>query len=266
MKKYLVPFIVSLLLCSCTEDVSKDISTDLAQESEQFFKFSEAISESSYLGNFSYSEYLTFSSAELPGCPKIIQIPESRIIELIYATDPECEQTKKSLRTGKIRLDFTLSESETPYWSLTYENYTFEGRHLEGSRQFVALNANENRENFEDVTVELENQLSFVATGTFTFSVVRSGSKPFSLSTQGRIEGRNPAGRNFSIFITSAKEQSFQCYQDGWELPQKGAESWIVSRSNSTTLDYDVSFQKSDVCEPFVISTLPDGRTLQLNP
>jgi hypothetical protein len=68
------------------------------------------------------------------------------------------------------------------------------------------------------------------------------------------------------LVITESKEQLFSCYRDGWELPQTGKESWIVSRGASSSLEYKVSFQASAQCNPVVISTLPDGRTLQLNP
>lgn len=266
MKKYLASIGISLFLWSCTEEVSKDINTDLTQESAQFFKVSEAINESNYLGNLTFSEYLTISSAELPGCPTILHDPSSRIIELVYDPASECPQENKTPRTGKITLDFTLSDTATPSWRLIYENYTFGGSQITGFREFQGLSSAENRENFENLTVELENELSFVADGTLTYSLIRSGGVPFALTTQGRVEGRNPAGRNFSIFVTGAKEQLFQCYRQGWELPQKGKESWVVSRSSSTSLDYEVSFQTAEGCDPVVISTLPDGRTLQMNP
>lgn len=266
MKKYILLISFSVLLMSCAEDVSKDISTDLIQEADQFFSFSQAFNESNYLGNISFSDYSRITSAELPGCPTISQIPESRIIELDYSSPAECDQENAIPRTGKIILDFTLSNIATPSWSLTYENYSFDGIKIEGIRQFEGLSLSENQESFENITVELEKNLSFVFQGTLSYSTARLSLKPFALSTRGKIEGRNPAGRDFSLSITEAKEQLFQCYREGWALPQSGKESWNVFRGGTKNLAYQVSFQGTEDCNPVVISTLPDGRTLQLNP
>lgn len=266
MKKYIVLLSISLFILSCSEDVSKDISTDLTQEADQFFRFSKAFGESTYLGNISYSDYSRITSAELPGCPTIIQSPDSRIIVLDYTSPMECEQLNSTPRTGKIILDFTLSNTLTSTWSVTYENYSFDKISIKGSRQFEGVSLNENQESFENLTIEFEKNLSFVINGDLSYSSSRLSLKPFALSTRGIIEGRNPAGRDFSLVITEAKEQLFQCYREGWVLPQTGNESWIVSRGGSKSLDYDVSFQSSEDCNPVVISTLPDGRTLQLNP
>ncbi|GAA0879513.1 hypothetical protein GCM10009119_24810 [Algoriphagus jejuensis] len=266
MKKQLFILCTLLLLGACSEEVDKDINTDLTQESSQFFKLSEAIGESAYLGNLSYSDYLRITSAELPGCPTIVPIPDTRIIELVYPATAECEQPNQSIRNGKIILDFTLSETDTPTWTLAYEVYFFEKNRLDGIRHFSAISASANEEVFENLKVVLENQLTFVASGAQSYSWVRSGNYPSSLTTRGKIDGRNPAGRDFSMVTTTAKVQQFDCYRLGWELPQTGTESWIVSRSISSSISYSVSFQSGTTCDPIVISTLPDGRNLQLNP
>ena len=77
--------LVLLMLFSCTEDVSREISTDLTQEANQLFQFSQALSESNYLGNISYQDYFRISSSELPGCPTIVRSLASRIIVLDYS-------------------------------------------------------------------------------------------------------------------------------------------------------------------------------------
>lgn len=266
MKNYIIKFSILLFIWSCSEDVSRDINTDLTQEADQFFGFSEALSESSYLGNISYGDYFRISAEELPGCPKITRNTETRIIELDYSNSQECEQVNKTPRSGKIIIDFNLSNSAEPRWTLTYEDYSFGGTSIEGIRFFKNNSFNENQETFEKLTVTLVDDLGFVTSGTFSYSVSRLSFRPFALSARGRIEGTNPAGRDFSLVITGAKEQVFSCYKQGWELPQSGNESWIVNRGPSSSLEYMVSFQNLEGCDPTVISTLPDGRTLQLNP
>lgn len=266
MKKYLILLSTSLLLGACSEDAGREINTDLVQEAEQFFGFSEAFGESSYLGNLTYGDYLTIISAELPGCPTIIQNPETKTIELDYSSPQECEQENTAPRTGKIILDFTFADSLNPNWSLTYDNYTFKGSEFTGTRKFVRLSSSENRESFESLTIKSAQELTFVAEGELSYVISRLNPAPVSLTTRGQIQGRNPAGRDFSLVITEAKEQLFQCYSASWELPQKGKESWIVSRTASSSVDYRVSFEPTETCNPVVISTLPDGRSLQLNP
>ena len=266
MKKYLILLSTSLLLGACSEDVGKEINTDLVQEAEQFFGLSEAFGESSYLGNLTYEDYLRIVSAELPGCPTIIHNPDTKIIELDYSSPQECEQENTASRTGKIILDFTLADSEDPNWSLAYDSYTFKGSELTGTRMFIQLSSSENQESFENLTIKSDQELTFVAEGELSYVISRSNLTPVSLTTRGQIKGRNPAGRNFSLVITEAKEQLFQCYSASWELPQRGKESWIVSRTASSSVDYRVSFEPTETCNPVVISTLPDGRSLQLNP
>lgn len=266
MNKLLILISASIFFWSCTEDVSKDITTDLLQESDQFFQFSRALSETAYLGNIALGEYFRTFPEELPGCPEIIRSPGSRIIQLNYSNPQECQQPNKTPRTGKIILDFTLSNTSNPSWSMTYENYSFGKTLINGVRWFINPAFNENQETFENLSIKLEKNLGFVASGKFSYSVARLGFRPFALSTRGRIEGRNPAGRNFSLVITEAKEQLFSCYRNGWELPQSGKESWIISRGTSNSINYTVKFESSISCNPVVISTLPDGRTIQLYP
>jgi len=266
MKKYLILLTVSLVYWSCTEEPSRDINTDLSQEADQFFGFSEAVSESAYLGNLSYSDYTTLLTNALPSCPAIMLTPDSRIVTLDYSNTEECDQEKKAARTGRIILDFTFSNLENPTWTMTYADYTYNGIEIVGTRKFTGLSATENQESFEELRLELANNLDFSASGTLTHTVSQAGSTPMSLSTLGRIEGKNPAGRDFFLTIADAKEQLFTCYQQGWILPRKGQESWVVARGTSSSGNYVTNFQNSETCDPVVISTLPDGRTLQLNP
>ena len=266
MKRYVILTSILLTFWSCSEDVGSTINTDLTQEADQFFKFSEMLTESSYLGNISYSDYFRITSEELPGCPTITRIIEDRIIELDYSGLEECEQLNKKIRTGKIILDFALSNSPALSWTLRYDGYSFENTKIDGVRAFSNLSFGENKETLNNLTIKLENNLGFVFSGSFSYSVARFNFKPYALSARGSVEGINPAGRDFSLVITQAKEQLFSCYGDGWDLPQNGNETWIVNRSPSTSLDYNVRFESGSDCDPKVISILPDGRSLQLNP
>ncbi|WP_187175527.1 hypothetical protein [Algoriphagus sp. AK58] len=258
--------LVLLMLFSCTEDVSREISTDLTQEANQLFQFSQALSESNYLGNISYQDYFRISSSELPGCPTIVRSLASRIIVLDYSNPTEFTQENSKKRTGKIILDFTLSNTANPTWVLQYEDYSLEGTKVKGMRQFRAITSNETEAEFENLEVELAKNLSFLSSGKLNHSVSRSSLRPFALSTRGKVEGKNPAGREFSITITEAKEQLFACYRDGWDLTQSGKEAWEVSRGSTSEVIYIAAFQTNTGCNPVVTATLPDGKIFQLNP
>ncbi|GAB3217435.1 hypothetical protein J0A67_00415 [Algoriphagus aestuariicola] len=266
MKNSLVLFSILALLWSCTEEVSRDINTDLTQEAEQFYRFSEAIGEASYLANISQSEYSSILSQELPGCPSITHSLDSLIITLDYSSDEVCEQENKIPRTGKIILDFTLSDSANSLWSLSYEDYTYRGGKIEGQRNFEGVSPEESQEIFENLRIELANGIGFTADGELSYVISSEELKPSSITSRGKITGMNPAGRDFSIVTSTAKVQLFQCYGQGWDLPQSGEELWMVSRGGTAELEYEVTFQNTETCNPIVTSSLPDGRTFQLNP
>jgi len=265
--KNLLSFVLLIsILISCTEDVSRNINTDISKEANQFFHFSKALGESGYLGNISFGDYFRITSDELPGCPLITRNTTTRTIILDYSLPQDCEHLNSIPRTGKIILDFGLSNTAEASWTMTYEDYTFGGTRIEGTRYFKNTSFNENQELVENLKITLEPNLGFVVNGMLFYSVARLSARPFALSTRGRVEGINPAGRNFTSAITGAKEQLFSCYREGWELPQSGSESWIVSRGSLSGLEYMVMFETKEGCNPTVISSLPDGRTLQLNP
>lgn len=266
MRSCSIIILVLLGLFSCSEDVSREISTDYTVEASLLFQFSRVLSESNYLGNISYQDYFRINSSEIPGCPTIERSLDSRIIVLDYTSSVECTQENKKTRTGKIILDFTLSNTINPSWILEFKDYEFDGSKISGMRQFKALTSNETEASFENLRIELPKNLSFLVTGKFNHSVSRSNFRPFALSTRGMLEGRDPAGRNFSLTITEPKEQLFACYREGWHQTQTGKESWRVSRGLNTNVTYTTSFQTSTGCNPLVIATLPDGRNYQLNP
>jgi hypothetical protein len=266
MKRFYLFLLSILFASSCAEDESRTISTDLSLEANQHFQFSRAFSESNYLGNISYQDYFRVASSELPGCPTIERSLQSRIITLTYSSSTECTQENTNQRSGKIILDFTLSNSASPSWTMTYEDYSIDGIKISGLRQFKALASNETEASFENLEVILPKNLSFLVKGKLNHSISRVSLRPFALSTRGSLEGRNPSGRTFGLVITEPKEQIFACYRSGWHLTQSGKESLKISRGNNSEATYSYSYQTSTGCNPSVIALLPDGRNLKVNP
>ncbi|GMQ24940.1 hypothetical protein Aoki45_16220 [Algoriphagus sp. oki45] len=266
MKKLFIYFLILSLLFSCNEEISRDITTDLSMEADQFFDFSTAINEGGYLGNFSYPDYFRTQSQSLPGCPKIEIDQTLRIVTLDYDAVDSCTQEKTLKRKGKIRLDFSQSNTQIGTWWMEYIDYHFENTEIKGKREFKALTTSQNQEKFENLRFNRDTGLSFVANGTNTYFVSRFSFRPFAISFVGKIEGTNPAGRKFSQTLTKAKEVYINCYSEGWILPFEGEETWTVERGQGRELTYRFNFSSEGQCEPIVNALLPDGRNLILNP
>lgn len=266
MKKLLFNILFLSLLFSCNEEIGRDITTDLSQEADQFFNFSTAINEGGYLGNFSYSDYFRTQSQSLPGCPKIEIDQTLRLVTLDYDAADSCTQEKNFKRNGKIKIDFSQSNTQLATWWMEYENYKFDNTEIIGKREFKTLSSSQNQEKFENLKIKTDNNLSFVAKGTHTYFTSRFSFRPFAISFVGFIEGTNPAGRKFTQTLTQAKEVYINCYSEGWVLPFEGEETWTVERSEGRELTYRFNFSSEGECNPEVNVFLPDGRTLTLNP
>lgn len=266
MKKLFIYFLILSLLSSCNEEISRDISTDLSKEADQFFDFSTAINEGSYLGNFSYPDYFRTQSQSLPGCPKIEIDQTLRLITLDYDAVDSCTQEKNFKRKGKIRLDFSQSNTQIATWWMEYMDYHFENSEITGKREFKALSTSQNQEKFENLKFKTDTDLSFVANGTNTYFVSRFSFRPFAISFVGTMEGINPAGRKFTQTLTKAKEVYINCFSEGWILPFEGEENWTVDRGIGRELAYKFDFSSEGQCDPVVTVLLPDGRNLVFNP
>ena len=261
MKKIFVFLLSSILLMSCSEDISTEIQTDLLQEADQFFTLSETVNESSYLGNFTFGDYFRMTSASLPGCPSIALNSQTLEIILDYTKTDSCNQKNTSTRTGKIILGFSQANSNTPSWTMKYEGYSFKKTKIEGTRFFKRLSISQNSETFENLKITTEKGLGFSIKGNYTYFISRFNFRPFGISYVGEHEGRNPAGREFVQSITEAKEVFIGCYSEGFTLPQNGKENWRVSRGSSD-LNYSLSYLSTQECVIQVKAVLPDGRTL----
>jgi hypothetical protein len=113
MKRYLTLLSFFPLLWSCTEEVSKDINTDLTVEATHFFNFSEAMLESTYLGNISYPEYARIISGNLPGCPEVTLLtPESS--PLIMMQSPSASKKITRQERGELSSTFLYQIQTLP--------------------------------------------------------------------------------------------------------------------------------------------------------
>ncbi|GMQ30514.1 hypothetical protein [Algoriphagus confluentis] len=266
MKNLLFPLLFLGLFCSCNEEIGREISTDLSEEVRQFYTLSTALTEGSYLANFTYGDYFRLQSESLPGCPKIEIDQSLRLITLDYDSVDSCMQERNFSRKGKIRIDYSLSNTQISTWWMEYEDYHFDKSRIQGTRQFQSLSPNQNQESFENLRLITDTNLSFTAKGSHTYFISRFSSRPFAISFVGTIEGINPVGRRFKQTLSGAKEVFINCYSEGWILPFEGEETWTVERGATRELSYKIAFSSEEECNPLVNATLPDGRILILNP
>jgi hypothetical protein len=258
-------FILAFHLASCSVDLDNEIQTDLIQEADQFFLLSEVVNETSYLGNISYPDYFRIQPSSLPGCPKIQIDTGLRKVVLDYTQPDSCDQAIKSIRNGKIILDFSRSNADPGTWSLEYNDYSFLKTKIQGKREYVRLSNSQNSETFQNLRIITENRLGFLISGSYTYFIARFNSRPFGISFVGSLQGINPAGRSFIQSITEPKEQFINCYSEGSGLPKVGQENWRVSRENGE-ISYQVTYQTTSDCKTKVKATLPDGRNYDIRP
>lgn len=273
MKKviFILPLILSLLM-GCREDESKIIQTDLTVEAQELFGASSALSESLFFVYFGYDNYtdldsIALDSIALPGCPEILVNDSLKQVSLNFLPSTECTLSEVFGRSGKIILQYdSISEWPDSKISLDYNSYSYGPNTLSGTRYFELDEDSVSHENFENLLVNIGSEVSSEISGEFIHTFSYEDGEPGSISSQGQINGRNPAGRKMEIKLTAPKTQYKACFSQNLMLPSSGQESWIVERGISATATYTVTYDSLSGCESNAFAVLPDGKTLLLNP
>lgn len=267
MKKGVLYILFSFVfLIACKEDEDRVISTDLPTEASQFYVVSNAWNEAIFFTQLSFDQYSNADSLQLPGCPEILLEKNAKRVTLTFDSDSNCEQSGKSKRSGKLILDLAQSDSSNPIWFLEYENYTFEGASLDGIRIFTKNSTGIVNETFETLTHKSKNELTHQFGGNLTHTPTLVNGEVVGLNSKGLISGRNPAGRNFIFEFSDMRESLFSCFLDNQLLPVAGKEIWKVSRSETSQVVYNLTYDSKENCKVEAYVLLPDERRLLLNP
>lgn len=267
MKKRILYIFFSLIfLVSCKEDEDRVISTDLPTEASQLFVVSNAWSEAIFFSQISIEQYSNADSLYLPGCPEILVDKTAERVTLTFDPETACEQTGTSKRSGKLILDLAQSDSENSVWFLEYENYTFEDASIDGIRTFSKNSSGEITETFETLTHKTKNELTHQFGGDLTHTLSLVNGILVGLNSNGIINGKNPAGRNFTFVLSETRELLFSCFQDNQLFPVAGKETWQVSRSETAQVVYNLTYESKENCNVEAYVLLPDERRLLLNP
>ncbi|MDI1322124.1 MAG: hypothetical protein PSV36_05210 [Algoriphagus sp.] len=259
-------FFILVFLTSCKEDEDRVISTDLPTEASQLFIVSNAWSEALFFTQLSFDQYSNAESLDLPGCPEILLDKTAKRVTLTFDPAKTCEQTGKSKRSGKLILNLSQSDAETPIWFLEYENYTFEDASINGIRTFTKNSLGVVNETFETLTHKTKNLLTHQFAGNLTHTLSLVNGIVIGVNSKGMINGRNPAGRNFVFDFNDKRELLFSCFQDNQLLPVAGKETWQVSRSETSQLTHSLMYEWKEKCKVEAYVVLSDGRRLLLNP
>lgn len=267
MKKSTFYIFFSLVfLISCKEDEDRVISTDLPTEASQLFIVSNAWSEALFFTQLSFDQYSNPDSIDLPGCPDILLEESAKRVTLTFDHEKTCEQSGKSKRSGKLILDLAQSDSENPIWFLQYENYTFEDASVNGIRTFTKNTSGVVNETFEFLTHKTKNLLTHQFAGNLTHTLSLVNGITAGINSKGMIIGSNPAGRNFVFDFSDKRELLFSCFQDNQLLPVAGKETWQVSRSETSEVTHNLTYDLKGNCKVEAYVVLSDGRRLLLNP
>lgn len=268
MKRFCFLFsILIVALSACQEDADKVISTDLPTEAGQLFDLSTAWSESLYFGLLSLEEYQSMdSTSTLPGCPTLTVESDSSKVSLEFTSENECLQSGDANRSGKIILQYVLSDSISSNWTMEYEDYSFEENSLTGVRFFKKDSSNQIAESFSSLKMKTKEELTTTFSGNLKHSKSNLLTSSIGIISGGTINGVNPVGRDFSMEIPNDRLMLSSCFLKNELIPVAGSETWNVGRSNNKIVTYQLDYELIDSCQVAANALLPDGRTLLLNP
>lgn len=260
-KTFLLLFITSLSL-SCEEDEGKIIQMDLSIESNQLFKLSTVWSESLYFGLLSFEDFSLTPSNELPGCPNILVESQLNRVTLTFDPSANCDQSGKAKRSGKLILQYLPVSNLMPQWTMTYQDYIFQNDTIKGAREFAVINSNQVDESFTKLKTTSNKRVSHTFSGSLNHSLSKLRLKLIGMSSSGIISGTNPAGRLFTIELSSPREALVTCYEQNEVLPISGKETWTISRGQNRVIVHTINYETSGTCNVIATVKLSDGRNL----
>lgn len=268
MKYWKTPLVlIFAIITSCSDDVNKNIETDLTKEAAQFYQLSLISHEHLFFSLYSWEEYQSLATDSLPGCPTITLEEISKKVTLDFDSENECSQNERFQRSGKIILDLGLSSTLNPEWDIKFEDYVFESDTIKGQKRFITLPNGVIQESYNDLIVKTDNNLSYTYSGIVNHLAIRNGLRILeSVLSDGSLEGINPAGRLFSMNNISPTISQVLCFNSGEVPPNSGEESWTISRGLSKEVNHRLTFKLGQNCETTASMVLPDGRILILNP
>lgn len=267
MNRIFFTILCLILIWSCTNDIDKNITTNLQVEANEISRTSLALEESIIYAFYSFQDYQNATIDSLPGCPDLTISDISKTVTLDFSTKATCS-SQRITRIGRIILEFTEDSLQNEKVNLKYEEYKLKNFEIQGSRTFTkaqSISSNPRwTEEFEDLIVIDEFNSTTKISGSFSYNLESTNGEFTSIISMGQIEGRNITGRPLKMGSTTQRKYSIACILEGWVLPNSGIEVWEIFRNPNRSLAHTVTFVSEDTCESKISILLSDGRTIIL--
>lgn len=271
-------FFILLLVwaTACSNDIDRNITTDLQVEGNEIFNVSLAIEETLFYAFLTLDQYRTAMNDTLtpndslptplvPGCP-LIGIDETlKKVTLTFSEQSNCA-SQKLKRTGKITLQFVTPNVLESNVLMEYDQYSISTTKIEGSRIFRqtrgAFPQDKRTEIFEDLLIIDEFGSSTKVSGNFEHQLSFQNGAFLEFMTSGNLEGRNLTGRKIKMTQGNPRIYKTECIKKGSVLPSMGLENWEIFRTPTQSLRHTLEYQQETACESKAVISLSDGRTL----
>jgi len=277
MTKPIFIIFIFVLATACSNDIDRNITTDLQVEGKEIFNVSLALEEPLYYAFLTLDQYriamndgLSANDSLLknrivPGCPMISLDETLRKVTLTFSDQLDCP-SRKLKRSGKITLKFISPNVLESNVLMEYDNYSIGKIKIEGNRTFNQLRGifsqNKRTENFEDLLISDEFGSSTKISGSFEHQLTVQNGNILEYKTSGNLEGRNLTGRKIKMTQTNPRIYKTDCVKQGIVLPGAGLENWEIFRTPTQSLRHNLQYQQVTACETKAIIVLSDGRTL----
>jgi hypothetical protein len=266
LQKLLVPFLIVLLISSCSTDIDKNITTDLQVEGNEIFNISFTLEEAYFFAFQTFDNYRSADSTDIPGCPSILIDETLRKVTLEFDSSNECENDASSLRSGKIHIEYLNTNTLEATTRLYYEDYKVRKIRVEGVRDFKQLrslvNPNRRTEIFNDLLLINELESSTRINGNYEFELIFQNGKLTEILSSGSLEGRNITGRPIVMSPLAEKKYEVKCILSGRYLPGRGSENWQIFRNENASTLHTLLYKTVSSCENSANLTLQDGRVM----
>jgi hypothetical protein len=265
MKNLLLISITLLFLGACTNDIDRNITTNLQVEAKEIFQTSLTLEESLRYVFYSFEDYRNAITDTLPGCPTVLIDEVDKKIELKFALSNGCP-TQKIERSGSIILEFNTINSGDQEILVSYANYKVEKLEIRGKRKFSRKASVANpklwQEDFEDLLIidELENSTKISGSYNHTLGIIND--KLISYASSGSVEGRNITGRLLKMTQSTPRQYQNACVEEGQVIASTGVEIWEIFRTPTRSLAHTLTITSDTTCVSKVNIQLSDGRLI----
>ncbi|MCH7400618.1 hypothetical protein ACFOUP_11655 [Belliella kenyensis] len=271
MKKLFIFLISIFTTLSCSNDIDKEITTDLQVEANEIFEISLAIEESLRFALYSFEDYKTSGTTAIMGCPLIEWSDDDMSVKLTFV-DIETGNcpTKKISRMGTIKLSFEGKSSDSELVTIEYDNYKVRKKTLEGKRTFYESSGigstRRVNESFEDLLIIDEDLNSSKISGNYQYQIQYLNDSISNINSNGILTGRNKTGRAIKMQQTAPRVYRKECLNEGLVIASSGIETWEMSRSTTHSVTHTLTFTQLENCESRASIRLNDGRVLNFTP